>query len=89
MSKFVNRFSGFAIGSAAFVGISGLLPAIASAPLPPQLFPAVLGGKTVYVLNMTRAGDRVMVRCYPGQQPKLTVQTKPNGTKEGSMVCGN
>lgn len=90
MSKFVNRFSGLAIGSTiVFLGISGLMPAIATAPTPPQLSQAVLGGKPVYVLSMTRSGDRVLVRCYPGQQPQLTVSTRTDGVKEGLMTCGN
>jgi len=88
--KLVNRFSALAIGSTvAFLGISSLMPAIATAPTPPQLNQAVLGGKPIYVLSMTRSGDRVLVRCYPGQQPKLTIQTRTDGVKEGLMTCGS
>ncbi|MGG6268126.1 hypothetical protein ACQ4M3_31875 [Leptolyngbya sp. AN03gr2] len=90
MLKFVSNFSGLMIGSTvAFLGISSLIPAIATAPTPPQLDRAVLGGKPIHVLSMTRSGDRVLIRCYPGQQPKLTVQTRTDGVKEGLLVCGN
>lgn len=90
MLKLSNSFSGFAIGSTlAFLGISGLMPAIATAPAPPSLSQAVLGGKPIYILYMTRSGDRTLVRCYPGQQPKLTVQTRSDGVKEGLLTCGN
>jgi hypothetical protein len=65
------------------------VPAIATAPIAPQIIPATLNGQPVYVLNMTRSGDKVLVRCYPGQQPKVVVQAKPNGTKEGTLTCGN
>ncbi len=88
--KFVNRFSMLAIGSTvAFLGIASLVPAIATAPAPPQLVPAVLGGKPIYILYMTRSGDRALVRCYPGQQPKLQVQTRTDGVKEGLLTCGS
>jgi hypothetical protein len=88
MLKLVSRFSGLAIGSAVtFLGISSLVPAIATAPAPPQLVPAVLGGKPVYILYMTRSGDRALVRCYPGQQPSLSVQTRTDGVKEGLLTC--
>lgn len=90
MLKLLNRFSGLAIGSTVvFAGISTVLPVIAVAPIAPQISQAVLGGKPVYVLNMTRSGDRVLVRCYPGQQPRLTIQTRADGIKEGLMVCGS
>lgn len=90
MTKLLSGFSGLAIGSTvAFLGISGVMPAIATAPAPPSLSQAVLGGKPVYVLYMTRSGDRTLVRCYPGQQPKLTVQTRSDGVKEGLLTCGN
>ncbi len=90
MLKLVSRFSGLAIGSTvAFLGISSLMPAIATAPTAPTLSQAVLGGKPIYILSMTRSGDRALVRCYPGQQPKLTVQTRTDGVKEGLLTCGS
>ncbi|WP_421655722.1 hypothetical protein [Leptothermofonsia sp. ETS-13] len=63
--------------------------AIATAPQPPQLVIAKLGGKPVHVLYMTRSGDRVLVRCYPGQTPILTVKDmgEQPGVKEGMLVC--
>ena len=41
---------------------------------------------------MTRAGDTVLVRCYPGYQPTITVQamgSKPSADApiEGVMTC--
>jgi hypothetical protein len=63
--------------------------AIATAPQPPSLVPAKLGGKPVYVIYITRSEDRVLVRCYPGQTPTLTVKdmTGQQGVKEGTLVC--
>ena len=89
MKTITARFLQVALGSIAMmVGMETFKPAIATAPTPPNLHPAVLNGKSVHVLYMTRSGDKVLVRCYPGQQPKLAVTSKPDGTKEGSLVCG-
>ena len=89
MLNFVKRSSKLAIGSTVvFLGIASLFPAVATAPIAPQIIPATLNGQPVYVLNMTRSGDKVLVRCYPGQQPRVAVQAKPNGTKEGTLTCG-
>lgn len=63
---------------------------IATAAAPPNLVPAILGGKPVYVLYMTRSGDTVLPRCYPGYEPTLTVRTmggNSNGQKEGVLTC--
>lgn len=65
---------------------------IATAPLPPNLVPAVLGGKPVYVLYVTRSQDTVLIRCYPGYEPTITVRamgSNPNAKtqKEGVMTC--
>jgi hypothetical protein len=63
---------------------------IATAPTAPLLEPAVLGGKPVYVLSMTRAGDRVLVRCYPGYLPSIRIRamgTGANASQEGDMTC--
>ena len=98
MLKLVTRFSPLVIGSAVVcLGAASLVPAInpfgnranATAPTPPQLAPARLNGQPVYVLYMTRSSDRVLVRCYPGQQPKVAVKTKVDGTKEGTLTCGS
>ncbi|BAY11309.1 hypothetical protein [Calothrix sp. NIES-2098] len=65
---------------------------IATAPLPPSLVPAVLGGKPVYVLYVTRSQDTVLVRCYPGYEPTIALRAmgnNPNANKqkEGVMTC--
>ncbi len=75
--------------SAMFLGMVTVIPAIATAPMPPQLFRAILNGKSVDVLYMTRSGDKVLVRCYPGQRPALSVRDKSDQTKEGTLTCGN
>ena len=63
--------------------------AIATAPEPPKLVPAVLGGKPVYVLYSTRPNDVILVRCYPTYQPSLTVKPMGGqpGVKEGTLTC--
>jgi hypothetical protein len=63
--------------------------AIATAPQPPTITPAKLGGKPVYVLYMTRSADTVLVRCYPGLTPTLAVKDMAGqaGVKEGTLVC--
>ncbi len=71
------------------IGTAMLLPAIATAPTPPQLVRAKLNGQPVYVLYVTRSSDNVLVRCYPGEQPSVAVRDKADGTKEGTLTCGN
>ena len=90
MQTITARFLQGVLGSIVLiVGMETVKPAIATAPEPPNLHPAVLNGKRVHVLYMTRTGDQVLVRCYPGQQPKVTVASKSDGTKEGTLVCGS
>jgi hypothetical protein len=65
---------------------------VATAAQPPSLVAAKLGGKPVYVLYVTRSSDTVLVRCYPGYQPTLSLRTmgaEPGMTpgKEGVMTC--
>ncbi|BAY66207.1 hypothetical protein NIES22_63200 [Calothrix brevissima NIES-22] len=65
---------------------------VATASLPPNLVPAVLGGKQVYVLYVTRTEDKVLVRCYPGYEPTITLRAmgsnpKAQTQKEGVMIC--
>ncbi|BAZ53943.1 hypothetical protein NIES4103_66270 [Nostoc sp. NIES-4103] len=66
---------------------------VATAPLPPSLVPAVLGGKPVYVLYVTRSIDTVLVRCYPGYEPSTKVRAmgsnanNTNSPREGVMTC--
>lgn len=75
----------------AALGLSfwGKQPAIATASQPPYLVAAKLGGKPVSVLYMTRSGDTVLVRCYPGQTPTLTTKDMAGqpGVKEGTLTC--
>ena len=90
MQIITARFLQVAFGSIAMiVGMETFKPAIATAPTPPNVYPAVLNNKLVYVLSMTRSGDKVLVRCYPGQKPNLVLMPKPGGViKEGMLVCG-
>ena len=69
---------------------------VATAELPPNLERSVLGGKPVYVLEVTRNGsngDTVLIRCYPGYEPTISVRAmgaNPNASnaqKEGVMTC--
>ena len=84
-----KHFSRFALrGMAAVVGMA-TVPAIATAPMPPQLVSAKLNGKPIHILYLTRSQDRVLVRCYPGQQPSIVVKAKVGGTKEGTLSCGS
>jgi hypothetical protein len=88
-SKIRQQFSQLLFGSTVIlVGTAVLLPAIATAPMPPQLVSAKLNGKPISVLYVTRSSDQVLVRCYPGQQPSIAVSSKADGTKEGRLTCG-
>jgi len=65
---------------------------VATAAAAPTLVPAVLGGRPVSVLYMTRAGNTVLARCYPGYEPTMTVRamgSDPNANtqKEGVVTC--
>ncbi len=65
---------------------------ITTAATEPRLETAILGGKPISVLYITRATDTVLVRCYPGYQPTLKIRAmgnKPNANtqKEGVMTC--
>ena len=65
---------------------------IATASTAPSLETAILGGKPISVLYITRAGDTVLVRCYPSYQPTIKIRAmgnKPNANtqKEGVMTC--
>jgi hypothetical protein len=89
-SKITRHFSKFLLGSTVILfGTVVLLPAIATAPMPPKLVLAKLNGKLIHVLYVTRSSDRVLVRCYPGEQPRVAVREKADGTKEGTLTCGN
>jgi hypothetical protein len=65
---------------------------VATAPSPPTLVPAILNGEPIQVLFMTRTGDTVLVRCYPGYEPTLTVRGMGSdpaggGQQEGVLTC--
>ncbi|MEP0873150.1 hypothetical protein NDA01_25645 [Trichocoleus desertorum AS-A10] len=65
---------------------------VATAATPPNLVPAVLGGRPVYVLYVTQSEDTVLVRCYPGYEPTIAVRAMGNdpntdAQREGVMTC--
>ena len=65
---------------------------VATAAAPPSLVKSVLNGQPIHVLYVTQADDTVLIRCYPGYQPTVTVRamgSNPNGSgqKEGVMTC--
>lgn len=65
---------------------------IATAPTPPALEPAILNGEPIHVLYITRSADTVLVRCYPGYEPTLSVRAMGNhptggGQQEGVLNC--
>ena len=66
-----------------------MLPAIATAPTPPQLVVSKLNVRNINILYVTRSTDKVLMRCYPGLQPRLIVRQQAAGTKEGILSCGN
>ena len=84
-----DRFSRLALRSTVVMAGMAIMPAIATAPMPPQLVLAKLNRQPVHILYLTRSQDRVLVRCYPGQQPSLVVRAKVGITKEGTLSCGN
>ena len=65
---------------------------IATAATAPYLETAILGGKPISVLYITRDGDTVLVRCYPGYQPSMKIRAMgsnpdANTQKEGVVTC--
>jgi len=67
---------------------SWLQGANATAPQPPQLVKAKLNGQPVSVLYVTRSSDTVLMRCYPGQTPSLTLRSYGGqDTQEGVLTC--
>lgn len=65
---------------------------IATAATAPYLENAILGGKPISVLYVTRDGDKVLVRCYPTYQPIMKVRAMgsnpdANTQKEGVVTC--
>lgn len=72
-------------------GLSRVIAAVplATAALPPSLEPAVLNGRPIHVLYVTRSQDTVLVRCYPGFSPQLQVRPMGGnpGQTEGVLTC--
>ena len=72
---------------------AGNIPSlVATAPSPPNLQPAILNGKPIQVLYITRAEDTVLVRCYPGYEPTLTLSSMggdpgSSGQQQGMLTC--
>ena len=65
---------------------------IATAATAPFLETAILGGKPISVLYVTRDIDTVLVRCYPGYQPIIEIRAMgsnpdANTQKEGVLTC--
>jgi hypothetical protein len=77
------------VGATVAIGLTAAIPAIATAPMPPQLVLSKLNGKPVNILYLTRSSDKVLVRCYPGLQPSVVVKKNADGTKEGTLTCKN
>ncbi|OKH47253.1 hypothetical protein NIES30_14665 [Phormidium tenue NIES-30] len=81
---------GFALVTAmTVVGLSRLAPGLATVAEAPRLVPAILNGRPVSVLYVTRSSDTVLVRCYPGFEPSLTVRAMGSNTEqsEGVLTC--
>ena len=87
MLKFSNILFKVAIPIVSTIGITNFTPAIATAPAPPELVHTKLKGETVHILYVVRSGDKVLVRCYPGMQPKIAISTRSDGAKEGTLTC--
>jgi hypothetical protein len=76
----------------ATIGVISPPSVLATAPSPPYLQPAILNGQPIQVLYITRSEDTVLVRCYPGYEPTLSVRTMGNnpegtGQQEGVLTC--
>ena len=89
MSEITMSCSRSILGAMLLVMGMAMVPAIATAPMPPQLVLSKLNGRSIHILYLTRSKDRVLVRCYPGLQPSVVVKNQAAGTKEGILTCGN
>ncbi|PSR17311.1 hypothetical protein C8255_13305 [filamentous cyanobacterium CCP3] len=94
MTKLFSRlWVAVALGAALGVMILNLFvsPALSTVAEAPRLVPAILNGNPVSVLYVTRSGDTVLVRCYPGFEPSMTLRpmggNSPQG--EGVLTCVN
>lgn len=73
---------------AAMVTMLWAVSAFSTAQKPPALTRMSVNGKTENILFITRAGDTVLVRCYPGFAPTLTVGKKQsNISTTGYLKC--
>lgn len=86
MLKMTDCFLRMSIPITVFIGIANFDPAIATSPAPPELVHEKIKEKIVHILYVTNS-DKVLVRCYPGMQPKITVVAQKDGTKEGTLIC--
>ncbi|PSN10734.1 hypothetical protein C7271_25570 [filamentous cyanobacterium CCP5] len=95
MTKLFSRlWVAVALGAALGVIILNLFnisPALSTVAEAPRLVPAILNGNPVSVLYVTRSGDTVLVRCYPGVEPSMALRpvvgNSPQG--EGVLTCVN
>jgi hypothetical protein len=64
------------------------VPALSTAPSPPQLTKIKVNGKMENILFITRSSDTVLVRCYPGYVPTIKIgEKKPNISTTGYLKC--
>ncbi|MGG6237253.1 hypothetical protein ACQ4N7_01335 [Nodosilinea sp. AN01ver1] len=95
MTKLFSRlWVAVALGAALGVMVLNLFrvsPALSTVAGAPRLVPAILNGNPVSVLYVTRSSDTVLVRCYPGFEPSMTLRpmsgNSPQG--EGVLTCVN
>jgi hypothetical protein len=65
-----------------------IAPAFSTASSPPQLTKTKVNGKTENILFITRSGDTVLVRCYPGYAPTIKLGKKnPTISTTGYLKC--
>jgi hypothetical protein len=81
-----------------FIAIAGIvalvffllwsIPVLSTAPSPPHLTKEKVNGRTENILFITRSSDTVLVRCYPGFVPTLTIGKKqPTVSTTGYLKC--
>ncbi len=66
-------------------------PVLSTVAEAPRLMQAILNGRPVSVLYVTRSSDTVLTHCYPGFEPSLTVRAMGgnSGQMEGVLTCGS
>ncbi len=95
MPKLFSRLSAILVVCTALIAVVFSVlnanPALSTVAQAPRLVPAILNGNPVSVLYVTRSSDTVLVRCYPGFEPSLTL--RPMGgnqlQSEGVLTCVN